>query len=319
MIEKLGGFDSLNGFLAVYAFDPSEFWQDVITAIDLHWRGQYGTFDAQAGREYQIKIAVQETNDMVFRLTASDAPVFRLQPRTQTVSSNASVLFTAWAFGLKPLQYQWRYRGTDVPDATNAMLPIYSANFTNAGEYCVVVSSAAGGVSTSEVARLIISTNDPTPSVRAVQSVGGTNFVFRVNGEEGRSYLVESSTNLVDWLTPLKRFVVVNTNQINLFQIPQDVPKQFFRLSPYYPHNEICDLNMRQLRMAAWCCAEDDHLDDDSNVTGNDVLRYLWTTMLPSCPEDPDQLGYTSYPIETVRTTPSRCFFGHKLERPPLN
>jgi len=146
--------------------------------------------------EYQIKLAVQETNDAVFHLTANNAPVFRLQPRTQTVSSNASALFTAWALGLTPVLYQWRYNGADVPNATNAMLPIYSANATNAGEYCVVVSSAAG-VSTSAVARLIISTKDLAPSVRAVRSVAGTNFEFAVNGEEGRSYLVESSTNLL--------------------------------------------------------------------------------------------------------------------------
>jgi len=49
MIEKLGGSDSLNGFLAVYSFDPSEFWQDAIATIDLHWRGQYVTFNVQAG------------------------------------------------------------------------------------------------------------------------------------------------------------------------------------------------------------------------------------------------------------------------------
>jgi len=251
---------------------------------------------------------------MVFRLNASDAPVFRLQPRTQTVSSNGSALFTAWAFGAKPLHYQWQYNGQDVPDATNAMLPIYSASATNAGEYCVVVSSAAGGVSTSAVAYLIISTNDPAPAVRAVRSVGGTNFEFEVSGEEGRSYLVESSTNLVDWPTLQRRLVVINTNQTTHFQIAQNGPSKFFRLSPYHPQNEICNLNMRQLRMAAWYFAEDDHKSNDASVAGVDLLRYM---AYPYCPDDPDKHMASSYPISTVEQTPGHCFFGHTLEEPP--
>jgi len=58
VVEKLGGYESLFGFLAVYSFDPAEVVQLPLATIELFGRGQYVTFNAQAGREYQIKLAV---------------------------------------------------------------------------------------------------------------------------------------------------------------------------------------------------------------------------------------------------------------------
>jgi len=316
IVEKLGPYTELNGALIIFSTNGTDTFQPAICCIDLQEHGQYVAFNADAGKEYQIRVSAFETNEMTFRLTMTNDPLFRLQPRTQTVSSNGSALFTSRAAGVKPLQYQWRFNGVDIPNATNAMLPILSANSTNTGEYCVVASSVAGGVSTSAVARLIISTNDPLPSIKALPSVGQTNFEFVVSGEEGRSYLVESSTNLVDWPTPQLRFGVINTNQTTFFQIPQDAPKKFFRLSPYHPQNEICDLNMRQLRMAAWYHAEDAHQHDYDSVTALELLQYLGPTVNPYCPNDPMKSLATSYSVSIVRDTPEPCFFGHHLEVP---
>ena len=278
IVEKLGPYTEVNGVLIIFSTNVTEIFQPAVCFFDLQAQGQYVAFNADAGKEYQIRASASETNELTFRLTMTNDPVFRLQPRTQTVSSNGSALFTSWAAGIQPLHYQWRFSGVDIPNATNAMLPILSANSTNTGEYCVVVSSVAGGVSTSAVARLIISTNDPLPSVKALHSVGQTNFEFMVNGEEGRRYLVESSTNLIDWPTPQLRSGLNNTNQTTFFQILRDAPKKFFRLSPYHPQNEICDLNMRQLRMAAWYFAEDAHQRGHDSVNEDNLLPYLGPT-----------------------------------------
>ena len=310
-IEVLGGFVPLSGFLAVYSLNPGERGPP-LCFIDLSLHGQYATYNAQAGREYQIRMNSDDTNDVVFRLTATNAPVFRLQPRTQTVSSNTSALFSAWAIGTQPLQYQWRYAGTDLPGATNAMFPISSASATNAGEYCVVVSSAAGGVSTSAVARLAISTNDPLPSVKAIRSIGHTNFEFVVNGEEGRSYLVETSTNLADWPTPQIRLVVINTNQTTPFQIAQDAPGKFFCFSPYHPKNELCNSNLKELWFASWQFAEDQHQPPLRAITQVDLLTYSIDHAWPHCPLNPEPFP-TDY-VAMNLNYPVYCAYGHYLE-----
>lgn len=323
LLEKMGVFQPILGFLSVYAFDATLNNQFSITTINLQNHGQYTTFNVEAGREYQIKGTSQETNDLVFRLTVTNVPIFRLQPRTQTVSSNAGALFTAWAFGVKPLHYQWRFNAQDIPNATNAMFPIYFANATNAGEYCVVVSSASGGASTSEVARLIVSTNDPLPSVRALRLLGQTNFEFEVTGEEGRSYLVESSTNLLDWTAaqadwPVYRFgsetrlAIRNTNSTTLFRIRQDAPKKFFRISPYHPKNEICNSHLRQLWFASWQFAEDQHKHPEATVAQSDLLAYLVDHVWPVCPLNPDTFPRDYYVLDLLY--PAGCTFGHYLE-----
>lgn len=325
LLEKIGDFASLRGFVAVFAFDPSHRNQRSIASIDLFCHGQYTTFNAEAGREYQFKVGVEETNDLVFRLTVTNAPIFRLQPRTQTVSSNAGALFTAWAFGVKPLHYQWRFNAQDIPNATNAMFPIYFANATNAGEYCVVVSSVSGGASTSEVARLIVSTNDPLPSVRALRSIGHTNFEFEVTGEEGRSYLVESSTNLLDWAAARAdwpaygfgsktRLAICNTNSTTSFRIRQNAPRKFFRMSPYHPKNEICNSHLRQLWFASWQFAEDQHKHPEATVAQSDLLTYLVDHVWPQCPLNPGQLFGDYYVMDLLY--PAACAYEHYLEEP---
>ena len=325
MVEVLGAFVPLRGYLAVYSLNPGESGAS-LCYMELQLHGQYATFQAEAGREYQIRLNLEETNDIVFRLTATNAPVFRLQPRTQTVSSNAGALFTAWAFGVKPLLYQWRYNGIDVPNATNAMLPIYYANATNAGEYCVVVSSAAGGTSTSTVARLMVSTNDLLPSVKALRLVGGTNFEFAVTGEEGRSYLVETSTNLIEWtapqshwapqwLAPQTRLVVNNTNQTTQFQLTRNATREFFRLTPYHPRNEICNNHLKQLWFASWQFAEDQREDSQGGVTQVGLIPYLVDRVWPRCPLNPD-IYPTDY-IAMYVSYPTYCAYGHYLEEPP--
>jgi hypothetical protein len=71
------------------------------------------------------------------------APSITGQPQGQTIVAGASVLFNVAAASTEPLQYQWRFRGNNLPGATNAALAIKDAQVVNAGEYSVVVVSPA--------------------------------------------------------------------------------------------------------------------------------------------------------------------------------
>jgi len=72
-----------------------------------------------------------------------------------------------------PLNYRWRFNGTNIPAATNRTLDTYYIQTTNLGRYTVVITNALGSV-TSSVAILdtpMVITNQPASQIVAV---GGT-------------------------------------------------------------------------------------------------------------------------------------------------
>lgn len=76
---------------------------------------------------------------------AGDAP-----PRVHMSAVDRTVLYgaTTWlriqASGTRPLSYQWKFNGTDLPDATNAVLEVSGTDFSREGMYSVEVSNRFG-------------------------------------------------------------------------------------------------------------------------------------------------------------------------------
>ncbi|HEY2953072.1 MAG TPA: immunoglobulin domain-containing protein, partial [Verrucomicrobiae bacterium] len=96
-----------------------------------------------------------------FVLTVRQAPRITTQPQSRTVVQGANYTFSATAIGAAPLNYQWRFNGSSVPGGTNSTLPRTNIQFSDAGNYLVVVSNVVGVV-TSVLATLTVrSTNDP--------------------------------------------------------------------------------------------------------------------------------------------------------------
>jgi hypothetical protein len=67
-----------------------------------------------------------------------------LQDRTLTAGQTA--LLSVSATGMWPLTYQWRFDGTNVPGATNAVLALSDLTTARAGQYSVIVSNLQGAV-----------------------------------------------------------------------------------------------------------------------------------------------------------------------------
>jgi len=63
----------------------------------------------------------------------------------------------AMAVGHQPLTFQWQRNGTDLPDATNAVLTLANAQLDDAAEYAVTVSNTNGAVASSNAALTILS------------------------------------------------------------------------------------------------------------------------------------------------------------------
>jgi hypothetical protein len=82
-------------------------------------------------------------------------PVIRSQPvgRSLCLGTTASLKVTAW--GSWPLAYQWRKDGQDLEGARDATLTLANVSQPSAGDYTVIVSNAAGSI-TSEVAAVAV-------------------------------------------------------------------------------------------------------------------------------------------------------------------
>jgi len=88
-------------------------------------------------------------------LTVLIRPAITLQPQSQTVIAGDSVTFGVTATGTAPLNYQWRFRGADLPGVTNSTLNLFNAQAEDAGDYQVVVANVAGSID-SAAAGLIV-------------------------------------------------------------------------------------------------------------------------------------------------------------------
>jgi hypothetical protein len=99
------------------------------------------------------------------------APSISAQPQGFTNWSGAAGLLSVSASGTLPLHYQWRQGASPVSGATNSTLSFGSLSSADSGAYTVVVTNAAGAI-TSSIATVFVVTNGVwpyTPSISVVQ------------------------------------------------------------------------------------------------------------------------------------------------------
>jgi hypothetical protein len=76
-------------------------------------------------------------------------------PASQTNLVGTTGTFTVNASGTAPLSYQWRFNDADIPGANGSSLTLTGIQTSNAGNYTVVITNIANGV-TSSVALLTV-------------------------------------------------------------------------------------------------------------------------------------------------------------------
>lgn len=125
------------------------------------------------------------------------APVITTNPQPQIVKLGTNVTFTAAASGLPAPSFQWLFNGTNILGMTNATFAIAHVAMTNAGNYSVIASNVAGTAASSSA---LLSLVPPTPAqfqVPTIQSDGTVQIQF--TGDAYWTYVIETSTNLMDW------------------------------------------------------------------------------------------------------------------------
>lgn len=103
-------------------------------------------------------------------LTIQVPPAITTQPTGTTVTAGASVSFTVVATGTPAPTYQWQKSGVNIAGATSATYTITSTTLADAGAYTVVVTNAAGTV-TSAAAALTVNAPPAITIQPANQSV----------------------------------------------------------------------------------------------------------------------------------------------------
>ena len=92
--------------------------------------------------------------DQVTWTPGQTAPLIYKQPPGQAVVPGLNATFRMLAAGTPPLAYQWRFNGTNISGATNNSCVISNVQAGNLGDYCVVITNAAGSI-TSSIAPLV--------------------------------------------------------------------------------------------------------------------------------------------------------------------
>ncbi|MGH8024935.1 MAG: pectinesterase family protein, partial [Limisphaerales bacterium] len=151
---------------------------------------------------------VQNVTNWLYGWQPELAPWIFSQPTNVTVGLGGTVAFTVGADGVASPVYQWLQNGTNAPyaSANSAMLII--SNATANANYSVIISNAAGAV-TSGVVQLTVTIPQPAAISRPAEAANGS-FQFVISGAQGQDYRVWATTNLL--LSPVTRTWTLVTN-----------------------------------------------------------------------------------------------------------
>ena len=115
-----------------------------------------------AGGLYSVRVtniygAAVSTNAT---LTVITSPFITAQPLSvaEFVGSNLTLVVTA--DGAPPLQYQWRFGNTPIPNATNRTLLLTNVQVGDSGDYSVVIANQYGSVTSSNATVTVLSELD---------------------------------------------------------------------------------------------------------------------------------------------------------------
>lgn len=154
-------------------------------------------------------------------------PVFAFVSPTTAVALGSPAALTAIAVGAQPIRLQWRRGDFDLPNETNQVLRIASTTSADAGEYTVVASNPSGET-VSAPARLYALSPTPEPPFLSI-AIDPPSLAPRLvlKGEVGRSYTLQSSTNLTQWIDGPS---ILLTNREQNLPLPAPQARQFLRV-----------------------------------------------------------------------------------------
>jgi hypothetical protein len=193
-------FDTL---LGVYTGNGNDFSTLVSVACDnnsgTNGRTSKVTFNAVGGTIYYIAVdgvnGAYGTVYLHYNLTT--VPIFTANPNGGTVGVGSTATLSATVTGNPTAKYQWLRNQVPVAGQTNTTLNIANFQTANEGNYQLLASNVMGIV-TSPTAQLIV--NSPM-RMGSWQFNANQQFSFQLVGSANTNYVLQVSSNLVDWLS----------------------------------------------------------------------------------------------------------------------
>ncbi len=168
--------------------------------------------NVQAGDAGSYSVVITNLYGMITSaaatLTVIIPPVIDSPPTNLTLLAGQNAAFAVSASGTAPLAFQWQFNGTNLDGATDSALILTNITLEQAGQYVVTVTNIAGAA-TNSASLTVFSTAASTLTVLPL--LNGEQFQFTVSGVPGFNYVIEASTNFIDW-EPL----VTNTSPFTL-------------------------------------------------------------------------------------------------------
>jgi hypothetical protein len=152
------------------------------------------------------------TRTFTVTVVADSAQHSLINPLTNLVAMvGQTTTFNTTAARGGQLSYQWKFNGTNLPSVTGPALTLNKITTNQAGIYSV--TAFYGGDSTSRAATLTVYTTAAAKLAPATHASG--QYALTVAGVPGYKYVVQASTNLVNWVpiqTNTAPFTFVDTN-----------------------------------------------------------------------------------------------------------
>jgi hypothetical protein len=101
------------------------------------------------------------------------------------------------ATGTLPLSYQWRLEGTEIPGATASDYTRTNVQTNDLGHYSVLVTNVAGTMVSSNALLTLLS--GQSPHFDLISILPDQRVQLTLSGEPGNNYVLEISSNLLDW------------------------------------------------------------------------------------------------------------------------
>jgi hypothetical protein len=134
-----------------------------------------------AGFTNQVRVGPNLTGlDFVAAYTTSIPPTITSQPQSQSVNPGSTVTFTVVATGSIPLSYQWRFNGSNLSGATGSSYTRSNVQTNDAGNYSVIVSNAAGTVTSADAALIVHTPPVITSQPQSQTVIAGQSTTFSV-------------------------------------------------------------------------------------------------------------------------------------------
>lgn len=159
-----------------------------------------------AGTTYYLAVSAYDISNVESAL--SDEAVITMPTNPSTTSSNLSsngtisagqsVTFSLTNVGAASLNCQWEFNGNAIVCATNTSLTLSNVTAAQAGKYSVTVSGGSG-CTNSTTASLMVYSSSAATLEQPIYANG--QFSFNAVGVPGNQYIVQFSTNQLNWVS----------------------------------------------------------------------------------------------------------------------